>query len=113
MRIASARDLDGLVSLYEAGARYVRRDGTVLVGQAAIKAHLASLTSATAEIVMNLVNVVAHGDIALICNDWTLKVSEDGRVRESAGKAIEVVRLQPDGRWLFAIDDPFGRTRSG
>jgi uncharacterized protein (TIGR02246 family) len=107
-----ARDLDGLVALYEGDARYVRRDGTVVVGQAAIRAHLESLTSVGAEIEMNLVNVVAHDGIALIYNDWTLKTAgEDGRARQSSGKAIEVVRRQPDGRWLFAIDDPFGRSR--
>jgi ketosteroid isomerase-like protein len=24
------------------------------------------------------------------------------------GQSVEVVRRQPDGRWLFAIDLPFG-----
>ena len=66
------------------------------------------------EIEMNVVRVVALHGIALVYNDWKSKTaSEDGRVRESSGKAIEVVRRQPDGRWLFAIDDPFGRSRSG
>jgi len=35
--------------------------------------------------------------------------ASDGTVHEARGKAVEVVRRQPDGRWLFAIDDPFGR----
>ena len=26
------------------------------------------------------------------------------------GKSAEVVRRQPDGTWLFAIDDPYGRS---
>jgi ketosteroid isomerase-like protein len=61
---------------------------------------------------MNVRTVVALNGIALLYNDWTAKsVSQDGQVRESAGKAVEVVRRQPDGRWLFAIDDPFGGTR--
>ena len=108
-----ARDLDGLVALYEPEAQYVRRNGTVLVGQAAIREHLQSVTNVATEIEMNVVRVVALNDVALLYNDWTSKtVSEDGRVRESAGKAIEVVRRQPDGRWLFAIDDPFGRSHS-
>jgi uncharacterized protein (TIGR02246 family) len=107
-----ARDLDGLMALYEPEAQYVRRDGTVVVGQAAIRAFLQSLTTVATEIEMNVVRVVALNGIALLYNDWQSKTtSEDGRVRESAGKAIEVVRRQPDGRWLFAIDDPFGRDR--
>jgi uncharacterized protein (TIGR02246 family) len=107
-----ARDLDGLIALYEPEAQYVRRDGTVVVGLASIRALLQSLTTAATEIEMNVVHVVALNGIALVYNDWTSKtVGDDGRVRESAGKAIEVVRRQPDGRWLFAIDDPFGRSR--
>jgi hypothetical protein len=26
------------------------------------------------------------------------------------GKAIRIVSRQPDGAWLIAMDDPFGRT---
>jgi uncharacterized protein (TIGR02246 family) len=108
-----ARDLDGLMALYEPEAQYVRRDGTVVVGQAAIRALLQGLTTVATEIEMNVVRVVALNGIALVYNDWKSKTaSEDGRVRESAGKAIEVVRRQPDGRWLFVIDDPFGRSRT-
>jgi len=109
-----ARDLDGLMALYEPEAQYVRRNGTVVAGQGAIRELLQSLTNVATEIEMNVSIVVALNGIALIYNDWTAKaVSEDGRVRESAGKAVEVVRRQPDGRWLFAIDDPFGRSRYG
>ena len=107
-----ARDLDGVMSLYESDAQYVRRNGAVVIGQSAIREHLQSITNAPTEIEMDVVRVVALNGIALIYNDWTSKtVSEDGQVRESSGKAIEVVRRQPDGRWLFAIDDPFGRSR--
>ena len=109
-----AGDLDGLMSLYEPEAQYVRRNGTVIVGQSAIRELLQSLTNVATEIEMHVMTVVALNGIALLYNDWTSKaVSEDGRMRESAGKAVEVVRRQPDGRWLFAIDDPFGRSRSG
>jgi uncharacterized protein (TIGR02246 family) len=108
----SARDLDGLMALYEPDAQYIRRDGTVVIGQTAIRALLQSLTTVTTEIEMNIVRVVRLNAIALLYNDWTAKsTSEDGRVRESSGRAIEVVRRQPDGHWLFAIDDPFGRSR--
>ena len=32
----------------------------------------------------------------------------DGKPATMSGKSVEVVRRQPDGRWLFAIDFPFG-----
>jgi uncharacterized protein (TIGR02246 family) len=107
-----ARDLDGLVALYEAEGQYVRRNGTVVVGQAAIRELLRSLTNVATEIEMNVRTIISRNGIALLYNDWTAKaVREGGQVGESSGKAIEVVRRQPDGRWLFAIDDPFGRSR--
>jgi uncharacterized protein (TIGR02246 family) len=109
-----ARDLEGLVALYESDAQYVQRDGTIVTGQSAIREILKSLTNVVTEIELTVVRVVALNDIALVYNDWTVKgVSEGGRVRESSGRATEIVRRQPDGRWLFAIDDPFGRSRSG
>ena len=109
-----ARDLDGLVALYESDARYVRRDGTFATGHAEIRALLQSLTRVATEIDMHIVSMVALEGIAVVYNDWTTRVViEDGRMRETTGQAIEVVRRQPDGRWLFAIDDPFGRSREG
>ena len=49
-------------------------------------------------------------DLALVYNDWTLSATgADGNPIERSGKAIEVVRRQPDGSWRFAIDDPTAR----
>src|SRR5262245_35767877 len=72
-----ARDLDGLVALYEPQAQYVRRNGTVVVGHAAIRELLQSLTNVATEIEMQVMTVVALNGIALLYNDWTVKaVSE-------------------------------------
>jgi hypothetical protein len=64
-----ARDLEGLVALYEPEAKYVRRNGTVVVGQAAIRELLQSLTNVTTEIEMHVRTVVALNGIALLYND--------------------------------------------
>jgi uncharacterized protein (TIGR02246 family) len=107
-----ARDLDGLMALYETDARYVRRDGSIVIGCAAIRSLLQSLTNTPTDIEIHIVSVVALSGIAVIYNDWTTRTpGEDGCVHESTGQAVEIVRRQPDGRWLFAIDDPFGRSR--
>ena len=40
---------------------------------------------------------------------WQLGMTgPDGKPVELAGRSVEVVRREPDGRWLFAIDEPFG-----
>ncbi len=36
-------------------------------------------------------------------------VGADGATANLAGKSIEIVRRQPDGAWLFVLDDPFAR----
>jgi ketosteroid isomerase-like protein len=33
---------------------------------------------------------------------------QDGKPASMNGQSVEVVRRQPDGRWLFAVDFPFG-----
>jgi len=44
-------------------------------------------------------------------NDWTLSATPPGAPPiERSGKAMEVVRRQPDGSWRVAIDDPFARS---
>ena len=107
----TAGDLDGLVSLYEPGS-FVKRDGDVVMGREAIRSALQRLTQVATEIEIHVVKVVALEAIAVLYNDWTTRAtSDDGRVLEANGRAIEIVRRQPDGRWLFAIDDPFGRSR--
>ena len=104
-------DLDGLVSLYERGACLVQRDGTVAVGHDQLRRALSTLTTERTEIRMRIVQVVTCDDVAAIYNDWTATRTRADGSTEWSGKAIEIVRRQADGRWLFAIDDPFARSR--
>jgi len=106
-------DLDGLVALYEPGACLVRQDGTIAIGHLEIRQALAALTSQPMTIEMHVVAAIETDDLAMLYNDWDIRlVGGDGMPTGRAGKAIEIVRRQPDGRWLFVIDDPFGRDRS-
>jgi uncharacterized protein (TIGR02246 family) len=106
----NAGDLDGVVALYEGGATLVRGDGTPATGRPAIRIELAEILQVKPAIVMDVRTVRRGGDnIAVLYNDWhgTLTTAT-GKV-EIRGCAVEVVRRQPDGRWLFVIDDPDGR----
>ncbi|MGH8887349.1 MAG: YybH family protein [Egibacteraceae bacterium] len=53
---------------------------------------------------------IVHGpDVALVRSDWTLHgAAPDGCPVEMRGSAGDVVRRQPDGTWLLAIDNPWG-----
>ena len=54
--------------------------------------------------------VSAGDDLAVLYNDWSMSATgADGAAVSGSGKAIEIVRRQPDGTWRFVVDDPFGR----
>jgi len=111
-RHMNAGDLDALVALYEANATLVgAADQPTAVGQAAIREALAPMIAAKARITMRVVRVERAGDdLALLYNDWSASATApDGRTAEMSGRAIEIIRRQPDGTWRFAIDDPYGR----
>jgi uncharacterized protein (TIGR02246 family) len=105
----SAGDLDGLVQLYESDARYVQRDGAVLCGHEQIRHVLAPLTYSPTTLDMRIVRLVEAAGIAVVYNDWSLRTTTAGTAVQRYGKAVEIVRRDANGRWLFAIDDPFGR----
>lgn len=107
----NAGDLDALLSLYEPGCSLVQHDGNVAVGHAAIRQVLGRLVAMRPAFRTRVVKVVGTGEnLAVVYNDWTMSVNQpDGTRVERSGKAMEVVRRQPDGSWLVAIDDPFAR----
>ncbi len=104
----NAGDLDGLVALYEPDATLVTQDAGTLHGHAAIREYLGGLTAMKATIDMGTCRVVPAGtDLAVVHHDWQATITApDGQRTTLSGKATEVVRRQPDGRWLFALDDP-------
>jgi uncharacterized protein (TIGR02246 family) len=104
-------DLEALLALYEPGCSLVRRDGSVARGHAEIRLVFERLLAMQAKMSTEIVKVVQSGeDLAMVYNDWSMSVKRpDGQPVEVRGKAIEVVRRQPDGTWRFILDDPYAR----
>jgi uncharacterized protein (TIGR02246 family) len=106
----NAGDVDGVVALYEPTATLLGLDGTRAIGHAAIRQAIAGLVALKPRMTMNVDTVVEAGDIAALYNDWHMTgIGPDGQPLEVRGHALEVVRRQADGRWLFVIDDPDAR----
>jgi ketosteroid isomerase-like protein len=100
----NAKDVDGLVALYESDARMVGPDGSVVVGTDAIREQWQFALAMNAPMQLRTRFCIEAGDLALLRNDWRL----DSLDVDMASSTTEVVRRQPDGSWRYIIDHPFG-----
>jgi uncharacterized protein (TIGR02246 family) len=102
-------DVAAVVALYEEGAVLIGADGSPATGHAEIHAALAGMAGAGAKVTMNVVRSLASDGVAVLYNDWQATIGEGEGAVHIDGKAIEICHRQPDGGWLFAIDDPYAR----
>jgi len=109
-RALNLGDVDALALLYEEDAVFVPLPGQVVQGKNAIRESLKNVIDMGTSLKLKVVRTHIAGDTAVLYNDWSGTArTRDGTDMVLAGKAIEIVRKQPDGSWLFAIDDPYGR----
>jgi uncharacterized protein (TIGR02246 family) len=102
-------DLDSLMALYTPDAALVPQPGQVVTGHAAIREALQQFLALKGRMKIETTYVVEAGDIALLRSQWHLDgTGPDGKPVAMSAKSNEVVRRQPDGRWLIAIDHPYG-----
>ncbi len=103
----NAADLDGLLALYEPSAVFEPQPGTIVRGHTAIRHALDELLAIKPTIVADTVQTLVAGDTALVINEWQLTgTAPDGTPVRQQGRSTDVVRRQPDGRWLVLIDKP-------
>ncbi len=99
----NAGDADGLASLFEPEGLMVPAPGAEARGALQLHAACAGLCAMGARFELRTTAVRTAGDLALLSNTWTA-TTPDGAA--FGGRTSEVVRRQPDGRWLVVIDDP-------
>jgi ketosteroid isomerase-like protein len=105
------RDVDALIDLYEDGAVFVAQPGAPLArGTAGVREAIRAFVGMNGTFDIERTDVVAAADVAVVYSKWTLKGGSDpnGNPIDLAGQTTDVVRRQPDGTWLFAIDNPWG-----
>ncbi len=52
---------------------------------------------------------VEAGDVAQYCGRWRLNgIDPTGTAVKLGGRSSGILRRQPDGRWLFLVDSPWG-----
>jgi ketosteroid isomerase-like protein len=61
------------------------------------------------KLTVNAERTLLSGDTALVIGNWTVTGRDaDGNDIDAGGRYADVVRRQPDGGWLFVIDNPNG-----
>ena len=99
-------DIATLSTLYTTDALFVPAPGQEARGRKEIAAALTAMRNAGAEIALELRRMDVAGDVAVLSNVATVRgVSPDGS--PLVVPTSEVMRRQPDGTWLDAVDDPF------
>lgn len=104
-------DLEAVVALYEPDAVFVVSPDQVVTGRAAIREVLQGIVAAETTGSIDAVTAVpsADGLVAFTRAKGSItSTGPDGKPVTMPLHSIEVVRKQPDGTWLIAIDDPSG-----
>ena len=102
-------DLPEAVGLYEPNAVLVVRPGQVARGTAEIRDALAGFVALKATLRSQAQRVLEAHDVALYLGRWSLRGTDpSGQAVLLSGESTDVLRRQPDGRWLIALDNPWG-----
>ena len=80
-----------------------------MTGLAELRQTFSNFLAIGPKLTINPERTVLAGDTALVIGNWRLTGRDpDGHDINIAGRFAEVVRRQPDGRWLYVIDNPNG-----
>ena len=99
-------DLEALLALYEPDAVLVVA-GNHASGRERIREALQSMLLRRARMTLetHFVSETAQ-DLAVLRGCWVVEPAEGQSGLVTRGLSMEVVRKQPDGTWLFVLDNP-------
>ena len=105
-------DVDAALSLYEPDATFAMPTGFgegSVTGHDALREAFGGFLALNPELTVKPEKKLVSGDTALVIGNWTLKGrGADGNDIDASGRYVTVVRRQPDGGWLYVIDNPNG-----
>ncbi|MDH3207353.1 MAG: DUF4440 domain-containing protein [Gemmatimonadota bacterium] len=115
MKAVEEGDLDAAVALYEPNATFVVSPERVVTGHAAIREVLQAMAEQSTGSIEAVTAVPsADGSVAVTRTKGSVTIPGlDGASVTRPFHSVEVVRKQPDGTWLFVIDDPSGEGMAG
>ncbi|MEU4149168.1 nuclear transport factor 2 family protein [Streptomyces sp. NPDC026659] len=103
----NAGDVDVLKAMYTEDAVSVWEPGNPLTGKER-EASLAEFVAQKPKMTATLREAHVTSNTALLVVDWAIDLSTPEGDEHLEGTGLDVLRLGPDGKWRFAIDNPFG-----
>ncbi len=108
-RAMNRGDLEAALAFYEPDAVLLAQPDQLARGSAEIRAALHGFVALRPTLVTEAASAWQSGDIALYAGRWSLTgIAPDGAVVNMSGESTDVLRRQRDGRWLIAVDNPWG-----
>jgi uncharacterized protein (TIGR02246 family) len=104
----NAGDLESMLALYDPKAVFVIKPGRVTDGPAELRTALRRLIELRGHLTIHPHAFVRSDDVVLVLGKYTLSGRRrDGTPLELESRFADVLRRQPDGRWLLAVDNGF------
>lgn len=104
----NAGDVEGALSLYHPDATFVSEPGKSATGREAIRGALGDFLATRPTLAIESHDTVEAGDVALHCTRWSLRdTGPDGSPVRRTGRGAVVLRRQPSGVWLIAVENPW------
>ena len=105
----NAGDIEAVIRLYEPAAAFTEQPGKVVTGTNAVREAFSGFLAMKPRMTLESRTLAEAGGIALTTSKWVLEgIGPDGKPMKVEGQSAEVARRQPDGTWLFVIDNPHG-----
>ena len=102
-------DLEALMKLYESDACFVTQQGQLAKSPESVRQSLRSFMDLKGKLDLKVKRVLQASDLALVTTEWSCSgTGPDGNPVNMSSKSTDVLRQQPDGSWLFVIDNPWG-----
>ncbi len=103
---AVAQDLDAVMTLFEPNTSSATSATESISGLGAIRENLGGYIALRPTMKLTPTQVITADDLAQVVGDWTMEGTDpEGKPISMNGRYVDVVRRQPNGRWLFIIDN--------
>jgi uncharacterized protein (TIGR02246 family) len=102
----NAGDLEAMLALYDPKAVFVIKPNRVTEGPEELRAALQRVVDLRGRLTITPHTFIRADDLILVLGTFTLTGRRrDGTPLERASRFADVLRRQPDGRWLLAVDN--------